>query len=235
VLKAIEPVVACTLADTTAVALPEVVIDTFPEDEVMLAPEFVKLPDPESEMFPVACMAPPGATEVPPLIVIVPSEVSAPTSEYVPDGVMVMFPPLVVVWAPLIATFPPITARFPAIEFVPEILTGRVLPALPMVRPLFPTKDQVPLMFTSALKLVAAGAAVTKPEVLKRRPAVTVPVLNLSAVIEMFEDDELPETAPMIIGFEAEAVVRSKPLAPKFRFIAPPFARNWRPSDLSTG
>lgn len=77
-LKAIEPFVAWTFADTTAVALPEVVIDTFPEDDVMLAPELVKLPDPETVMLPVACIAFVGPTLEPPLMVMVPEEFKVP-------------------------------------------------------------------------------------------------------------------------------------------------------------
>jgi hypothetical protein len=48
-------------------------------------------------MLPVALIAPVGATVVPPLILNVPSEVRAPEPEYVPDGVMEIFPELVVV------------------------------------------------------------------------------------------------------------------------------------------
>ncbi len=48
-------------------------------------------------IFPVASIAPVGAIVEPPLILNVPSEVRAPEPEYVPDGVMEIFPELVVV------------------------------------------------------------------------------------------------------------------------------------------
>lgn len=61
-----------------AVALPEVVMDTLPVEEVMLAPEFVKLDDPETEMLPVAWIAFVGPTVEPPLMVMVPEEFKVP-------------------------------------------------------------------------------------------------------------------------------------------------------------
>jgi hypothetical protein len=52
--------------------------------------------------------------------------------------------------------------------------------------------------------------------------------------METLEVEELPETAPKIIGFVAEAVERSIPFAPKLTFTEPPFARNCKPSASST-
>jgi hypothetical protein len=52
-----------------------------PVDDVIAALEFVKFPEPEKVMFPAAWIAPPGATELPPLIEIVPAEVRAPEPE----------------------------------------------------------------------------------------------------------------------------------------------------------
>jgi hypothetical protein len=98
--------------------------------------------------------------EDPPLIVNVPAEVRAPVPAYVPDGVIVMFPPLVVVWAPLTVRFPPMMFRFPGTELVPETVTALVLPVFPRVKSLFPTKDQVALKFGSALKILAVGLTV---------------------------------------------------------------------------
>ena len=57
------------------------VIATEPVLEVIAAVELeavVMFPDPETEMFPVACSGPVGATVVPPLIVRDPAELSVP-------------------------------------------------------------------------------------------------------------------------------------------------------------
>ena len=57
------------------------VISTEPVFEVIVAVELeavVMFPDPETEMFPNACIGPVGATVVPPLIVRVPAELSVP-------------------------------------------------------------------------------------------------------------------------------------------------------------
>jgi hypothetical protein len=55
------------------VAVPLVVTWTLPAEDVSAAAdEVVKLPEPDRVMFPVASIAPVGATVVPPLIVIVP-------------------------------------------------------------------------------------------------------------------------------------------------------------------
>ena len=73
-------IAAETLLSSVNVA-PVEVIDTVPALEVMLALEpedVVMFPDPETEMFPNACIGPVGATVVPPLIVRVPAELSVP-------------------------------------------------------------------------------------------------------------------------------------------------------------
>ena len=81
-----------------ATVLPLEVTETSPAVEVRVAPvRFVKAPDPESETFPTAWIAPVGATDVPPPMVTVPAELIAPAPEYVDEGVIVTFPPLVVV------------------------------------------------------------------------------------------------------------------------------------------
>jgi hypothetical protein len=81
-----------------ATVLPLEVTETSPAVEVRVAPvRFVTAPDPESVTFPTAWIAPVGATEVPPLMEIVPAELIAAAPEYVDEGVMLTFPPLVVV------------------------------------------------------------------------------------------------------------------------------------------
>jgi hypothetical protein len=54
------------------------VIDTLPEDEVILAPKLVKFPDPETVMLLVARIAFVGPTLEPPLMVMVPEEFKVP-------------------------------------------------------------------------------------------------------------------------------------------------------------
>ena len=62
-----------------ATAAPDEVTETSPVVDVSVAPvRFENAPDPESVMFPVACIAAVGAIDVPPLIVTVPADVKVP-------------------------------------------------------------------------------------------------------------------------------------------------------------
>jgi hypothetical protein len=55
----------------------------------------------------------------------------------------------------------------------------------------------------------------------------------LSDRIVTFEVEDCPEIAPTMNGLAEEDVDKFNPLTPKFRFISPPFARNWSPSARS--
>jgi hypothetical protein len=87
-------------ADIAEVAVkvdPVEVTETEPADEFSVAPVFVIAPEPESEMFPDALMAPVGSTVVPPLIEIAPADaVSVPPPEYPALGYTSMFPAVAV-------------------------------------------------------------------------------------------------------------------------------------------
>jgi hypothetical protein len=98
-----------------ATAAPDELTETSPVVDVRVAPvRFENAPDPESVMFPVACIAPVGAIVVPPLIDKVPAELKIPEPEYGPVVETIMFPLFVVVWLPLTLTAIPRTVRFPA-------------------------------------------------------------------------------------------------------------------------
>ena len=74
-----ETLVAAVRAAEVVTTPPEEVIDTAPAEELTAAVLFVIAPVPESVMFPVAEIAPVGATVLPPLIVTTPFDaVSAP-------------------------------------------------------------------------------------------------------------------------------------------------------------
>jgi hypothetical protein len=104
-----------------ATVLPIEVTETSPAVEVRVAPvRFVKSPDPESVTFPTAWIAPVGATEVPPLMAIVPAELMAAAPEYVDEGVIVMSAEFEVVRAALTATVVPEIEMSPAAVIAPE-------------------------------------------------------------------------------------------------------------------
>ena len=75
-----------------------------PADESTVIPSKKVFPDPDIVMLPVARTLPVGVILVPPLIEIVPAEVSAPAPEYPAVGVIVMFAELVVVCAAVTET-----------------------------------------------------------------------------------------------------------------------------------
>jgi hypothetical protein len=84
-----EMLVLAVRAAEVVMAPPEEVIDIAPAEEFIAAVLFVIAPEPESVMFPVAEIAPVGATLVPPLIVTTPFDaVSEAEPTYVVPGVI---------------------------------------------------------------------------------------------------------------------------------------------------
>ena len=87
---------AAARAAVTVAASPVEVIRISPAVEVTVAPVLVKAPEPDKVMSPDARTEPLGLTVVPLDTVRLPAELRAPVPVKSPDGVIVMFPPLVV-------------------------------------------------------------------------------------------------------------------------------------------
>lgn len=215
------------------ISTPLPLTSTFPPVDVSVAPvPFVIAPEPERVMLPEAWIAPVGATDVPPLMVIEPAEVKVPEPVYVPEGVIAMFPELVVVWFPFTAMLPPIKLRFPAIDGAAAMVIGPVFPDLPMVSPVVPVKAQVESNVVSALAAelneVEEGTIETVPDVL----ATTAPTCefaatsgNRSPIIVTLEVDVLEPVAPNSIWFVVVAYCKSIPFCPKSTVMSPDEAR----------
>jgi hypothetical protein len=142
-----------------------------PVDEVIAAPEFVKFPEPEKVMFPAAWIAPPGATELPPLMESVPAEVNVPELVKAVLGEMVIFLELVVVCAAVTETSPPMMLISPAELTAPDTVV-------------FPAE----LDISTAAREVIGAPLVMVDELDSRTVAALIapePVLTVEAALEI--------------------------------------------------
>jgi hypothetical protein len=146
-----EMLVLALRAAEVVMAPPEEVIDIAPAEEFIAAVLFVIAPEPESVMFPVAEIAPVGATLVPPLIVTTPFDaVSEAEPTYVVPGVIRIAAALT---APdPVSTEPPaqVTVRSPATLIAPPELVNLPDP------PQFKVKERPAVALLTAAETVIA-------------------------------------------------------------------------------